>query len=309
VLALVAPGQGSQKQGMYLPWMENKEFKESISLFSSICGLNLTELGSKADIVELKNTRNAQVLIVSLSLITAKLLNLHKYPNENIIYSGHSVGEVCAYSLSGIFSELDAIKIVNQRGETMSKISLTIPSTGMVAILGGEKEFILQDLKIRNLIAANINSSNQIIAAGESKYLELLIKDPPAGTKTIKLDVAAAFHTEFMKEACALFAEVFKGIELQDPESSLVTNSQGLNVTTAAQALQELINQLSSPVRWDLCQKTFQDLGVTGILELAPSGTLVGIAKKELPNVELFAIKSPSDLDLATSFIEKHSGK
>jgi [acyl-carrier-protein] S-malonyltransferase len=88
----------------------------------------------------------------------------------------------------------------------------------------------------------------------------------------------------------------------------ICTNKNGEFITSRDEIIENLINQVVSPVRWDLCQRTFVKSGVTGILELSPSGVLSGISKKENPDIETFGIKSPKDIDEANEFIKRHIG-
>ena len=93
----------------------------------------------------------------------------------------------------------------------------------------------------------------------------------------------------------------------EDPRTGLLSNADGAVVTSGREYLERLVRQVANPVRWDLCMETMSGLGVTGILELAPAGTLTGIAKRNLKGVELFNLNTPDQLDEARSFCETHS--
>jgi len=101
-------------------------------------------------------------------------------------------------------------------------------------------------------------------------------------------------------------AVLAKGVTTGDPGTRLVSNADGAVVHDGREVLRRLVAQVSNPVRWDLCQETFAELGVTGLLELPPAGTLTGLAKRALKGVETFALKTPDDLDAAREFIAKH---
>jgi [acyl-carrier-protein] S-malonyltransferase len=96
-------------------------------------------------------------------------------------------------------------------------------------------------------------------------------------------------------------------MNLNKPRYRYISNKDGSVVTESSDLRNRLISQISSPVRWDMCQATMKDLGVTGMLELAPGGVLTGIAKRGMPGVELFAMKSPEDINAAKEFIDKHA--
>jgi [acyl-carrier-protein] S-malonyltransferase len=110
-----------------------------------------------------------------------------------------------------------------------------------------------------------------------------------------------------MKSAEAELEKEFAQVELAKPTCRFVSNKDGQIITDSTELKNRLISQITSPVRWDLCQAKMIELGVTGMLELAPGGILTGIAKREMPGMELFAIKSPEDIDTAQAFIDKHA--
>jgi [acyl-carrier-protein] S-malonyltransferase len=227
--------------------------------------------------------------------------------NENIIYSGHSVGEFSAACLAGFYSDETAMKLVSVRGKAMAEAAASNSATGMSAVLGGDKAEIIKHIEQFDLVPANVNSNGQIVASGLLTNLEKLSANPPASTKVRKLDVAGAFHSQFMKSAESELEDEFAQVELTKPTCSFISNKDGQTITESTQLKSRLISQITSPVRWDLCQAKMVELGVTGMLELAPAGVLTGIAKREMPGVELFAIKSPEDIDTAQAFINKHA--
>ena len=301
----MTPGQGSQSVGMLSSWLQDDDSLKLIKQFSEICESDLHELGTTAGQSEVTATNNAQPLLASLAFLSAK--NLTWGGNQGIIFSGHSVGELSASCLAGFYSIPDAMQLVSVRGNAMAEAAMSSEATGMSAVLGGKKEEVIKHIQNHNLVPANVNSEGQIIASGLLTDLERLAKNPPDSTKVRKLDVAGAFHSEFMKPAEAKLAQQFNQINLSEPRYRYISNRDGSVVTESSDLKNCLISQISSPVRWDMCQATMKDLGVTGMLELAPGGVLTGIAKREMPGVELFAIKSPEDITAAQDFIDKHA--
>ena len=95
-------------------------------------------------------------------------------------------------------------------------------------------------------------------------------------------------------------------MSVHDPRTPLISNKDGQVVHDGREVLARIVGQIASPVRWDLCLETMDDLGVTGILEMPPAGTLTGIAKRALKGVETFALKTPDQLDDARAFVQKH---
>lgn len=93
------------------------------------------------------------------------------------------------------------------------------------------------------------------------------------------------------------------------PSVGVLSNKDGAVVTEGAEVLDRIVNQIANPVRWDLCMQTLVSLGVTGVIEVAPAGTLVGLIKRAAPSIEQFAFKTPDDLDAARAFVANHGGK
>lgn len=309
MLAIVSPGQGAQSPQMFESWLTEPGVSEILTSYSKFVGLDLIHLGTTADATEIKQTEISQPLIVTASLLTAELLDLAElnFDRDSLVVAGHSVGEFVAAHLSGAISASAALQLVAARGSAMAKAAAMNSQTGMSAVLGGEKEEVITYIKDFDLIAANVNASGQIVAAGLISNLEKLSENPLAGTRVRPLDVSAAFHTNFMSSAKDELDSIFANVKFDDPKFKIISNKDGQNVTQGNLLRQKLLDQIDSPVRWDLCQKTFIDNQITGLLELAPSGVLTGIAKREIPNIELFAIKNFSDLAEAKDFIFTHA--
>ena len=308
MLALVAPGQGSQSVGMLAPWVVDSKTKDLVQSWSKLVSVDLLKLGQFGTADEIKSTDIAQLLIFVTSILSSLDLDLRNEKDSSIVYAGHSVGEFAAYSLAGAFEVDHALRLVAKRGQAMLAATKVFSKTGMSAVLGGSKEEVVSYLSELELIAANINSNGQIIAAGTLENLDRLANTPLKGTRIRPLEVSAAFHTKFMEPAVSQFTEIFKSVSVNSPSQIVLSNKNGERVSNSTDITENLIQQVISPVRWDLCQAKMVELGVTGMLELAPGGTLCGIAKKEIPNVETFAIKSPEDIQGANEFIRKHIG-
>ena len=302
MLAIIAPGQGSQTPGMLNSWIQDPSLKEQIISWSDAIGLDLLHLGTNADADEIKDTANAQPLIVATSLLAAHALGIKQFA----VTSGHSVGELAAAALSGAISEIDALRIVRARGIEMAKAASTRPA-GMSAILGGDREEVLLAISIRKLVAANENGAGQIVAAGDLRALAELAENPPAGVRVRALAVAGAFHTGYMKPAVEPVRELATSIETHSVSQPVISNKDGRVVTTASEVLHRIVEQIASPVRWDLCMETMKSIGITGVIELPPAGTLVGLLKRAASEIETFALKSADDLDAAREFAGRHA--
>jgi [acyl-carrier-protein] S-malonyltransferase len=308
MLAVCAPGQGSQFSGMLKHWTSDSADKAMLKNFSNLLELDLEEIGYNYSDVDIRKTDLAQVLIVVNSIISFNALGDHLKTRNKILYAGHSVGEIPAGFFSGVYSIESALKLVRKRGASMAKAASESSETGMSAILGGSRDEVVRHLSQFKLSAANINSDGQIVAAGKLSDLAKLQENPLTGTRVRPLEVAAAFHTDYMKSARIVLENFAKTMEIFEPKQDVLSNFDGQKVSSGKDFVNKLVQQITSPVRWDLCQESFVSTGVTGMLELAPGNTLCGIAKRQIPNIETFALKSPDDLPEAIKFIDKHSG-
>jgi [acyl-carrier-protein] S-malonyltransferase len=301
VLAIIAPGQGSQTPGMFNSWMQDPTRRGLLESWSDAIGLDLLHLGTNADAEEIKDTANAQPLIVAASLLGAHALGIKNFA----VTSGHSVGELTAAALSGAISENDALRIVRTRGIEMAKAAATSPS-GMSAVLGGDRTEVLAAIAAQQLVAANDNGAGQIVAAGELQALASLSENPPTGARVRSLTVAGAFHTQFMQTAVQPLRELAATITTHPVSIQVISNKDGQVLTDGAEVLNRIVNQIANPVRWDLCMETLKSLGVTGVIELPPAGTLVGLLKRAAGDIEAFALKSVDELDAARDFAGRH---
>ncbi len=303
MLAIVAPGQGAQKPGMLTSWLELDGAAEALAQMSERAHLDLTRLGTEASAEEIKDTAVTQPLVVASALLAARYLQI---PSTAAV-AGHSVGELAAASIAGVFADLDAVALAAARGQAMSAACALTP-TGMSAVMGGDTDAVLAALAELDLVGANVNGGGQIVAAGPLDALEQLKAEPPAGVRIIPLPVAGAFHTSFMATAEHALREHVAGLQAQDPTHVLLTNSDGTVIASGPAYLQLLVAQVTHPVRWDSCMQTLAGLGVTGVLELPPAGTLVGLVKRDLKGVATMALKTPADLDAAAAFAAEHAG-
>ena len=305
MLAIVCPGQGSQTPGFLSEWLDVDGVGAHLDSLSQITGRNLTEHGTTSDEETIKDTAVAQPLIVAAGLVTAKALFGDQLP-ANAIFAGHSVGEITASALAGALSEEDAMNFVRVRANAMAQAAAAAP-TGMAAVLGGDPQEVFDRLEQLGLTPANANGGGQTVAAGTMEQLTALGENPPAKARVIPLKVAGAFHTSHMAPALDELKQLAETLAPTDPQHRLLTNFDGSEITDGAANLASLVAQVSRPVRWDLCMETMAAAGVTGILELAPAGTLVGLARRGLKGTKTLALKSPADLDAAREFIAEHS--
>ena len=296
MLALIAPGQGSQTPGMLQPWIADPAKAQLLSQWSEAIDLDLLHLGTTAEADEIRDTANAQPLIVAAGLLSAGALDIK---GKFSFVAGHSVGEITAAAIAGVITPVDALRLVRVRGVEMAKAAAVSPS-GMSAVLGGDRDVVLAAITQAGLVAANDNGGGQIVAAGD---LDALASLAPEGARVRALQVAGAFHTHFMSAAVETFGNFAATISISDPVVGVLSNRDGQVLDSGSEIITRIVAQVANPVRWDLCMATMQSSGVTKALEVAPAGTLVGLLKRAVASIETYAFKSPDDLAAANQFV------
>jgi len=307
VLVLVAPGQGAQTPGFLAPWLDVPGVADRLAWWSAVADLDLIRYGTEADADTIRDTAIAQPLLVASGIAAALALFPHPAEAFRLVgaAAGHSVGELTAAAGTGAITAEAAMTLVRERGRAMADAA-AVTRTSMTAVLGGDRDEVLAKIAEYGLTAANDNGAGQIVAAGTAEQLAAFQADPPAKSRLRPLSVAGAFHTKHMDPAVDRMAQLARGVTARDPRVPYISNRDGAVVHSGREIVDRLVQQIASPVRWDLCMQTMAELGVTGLLEVPPAGTLTGLAKRALPGVETFALKTPDDLDGARAFVARH---
>ena len=307
MLAIVAPGQGAQTPGFLSPWIQESSAQKLLATWSDEIGLDLLALGTTAGADEIRETSHAQPLLVAAGLISF----MQTFDQQEIpinFFAGHSVGEITAASLAGVLDASTAMKLVNVRARAMSAAA-TNSHTGMSAVLGGERDLVIASLASLGLTAANENGAGQIVAAGDLAALDRLAENPPEGSRVRPLAVSGAFHTSVMNPAVSALQAAAREEKISDATIPVLSNKDGAIVSSGSDLIARIVGQVAGPVRWDLCMKTLADSGVSGVIEVAPGGTLVGLLKRAEPSIQTFALKTPEDIGGARAFAKEHGGK
>lgn len=317
VLVVISPGQGAQKPGFLNPWLAADPAAEArLRWWSVLAGVDLIQLGTVAGADEIKDTAKTQPLLVAASLLAADALAdpgpagtplADRLPDVSAV-AGHSVGELGAAAVAGVLTSEAAIALAGMRGREMAAACAAEP-TGMAAVLGGDPEQVVSALENAGLHAANRNGAGQIVAAGPVDRIEKFAAQPPDKTRVITLPVAGAFHTPYMAPAERALGAVAAGITPADPSRIILSNLDGSSIASGRELVTRLVHQVTAPVRWDACMRTLADLGVTGVIELPPAGTLTGLIKRELKGPdcpEIVTLNTPEDLPAARDLVARH---
>lgn len=301
MIVIACPGQGSQTPGFLTEWLQDQSAAAFLAHASERAGVDLVAHGTTSDADTIRDTQIAQPLIVAASLLAWRALG-ERVSLDGVGVAGHSVGEFAAAAAAGVLTEGDALRLVGVRGRAMAEAA-TRERTGMSAVVGGVETDVLAAIAEQGLTPANRNGAGQIVAAGALPGLAALADAAPRGARVIPLQVAGAFHTEYMASAVPVLQGAAASVVAADPARPLWTNVDGSVVDSGSRFVELLVSQIANPVRWDACMEGFQTAGITGLIELTPAGALTGIAKRALKGVPTVAVKTPADLDAAVSLI------
>ncbi len=305
VLVVLSPGQGAQKPGLLLPWLDLPGARERVTRWSALTELDLLDLGTRGTAEQIRDTAVAQPLLVATALLSARALLGEAVPGA---VCGHSIGELAALAVAGVVSSDDAVVLAAQRGRAMADAAALAP-TGMAAVLGGDPAQVAAAAQALGLEVATVNVAGQQVLGGPVETLDRFAADPPAGTRVKPLDVAGAFHTAAMGPARDRFATALAALRPRRALCPVVADADGEPVTDGPALLDRLAAQLTGPVRFDLCLQSLRRLGATAVVELAPAGTLTPLAKRALPGVRTAPLTGPDDLPAARALLDAEHGE
>lgn len=290
-------------------WLVDGPSREAAARWSDLAGLDLVALGTEAPVEDLTATDVAQPLLtVAAVLSAAALLELPTLLEPAGVASGarcdlvvgHSLGEIPALVVAGVLSADEAVVLAAARGRAMARAAALHP-TGMVALLGRELTEAVELAHSLGLQTATVNTAAQHVVGGDCAALDALLEQLPRGVRGRRLATAGAFHTRWMAPAAEDFAAALDQVALREPVVGLVANADGAVVSSPQQLRDRLLTQLTSPVRFDLCLQTLADAGADDLVELAPGGTLAGLARKALPDATVRSLTTPADLPSAAT--------
>lgn len=289
--AYVFPGQGAQYPGMGKDLYENSPMaKELFEKANEILGFRITDLMFDGTEEDLRQTKVTQPAIFLHSVILAKTLG-EKFKPEMV--AGHSLGEFSALVSAGALSFEDGLKLVSQRAMAMQKACEAEPST-MAAIVGLDDEIVeevcasIDDV----VVAANYNCPGQLVISGSfagiDKACEKLTEK--GAKRALKLSVGGAFHSPLMEPARAELAEAIKNTVIVEPVCAIYQNVNARPFTNPAEIKENLIAQLTAPVRWTQTVQNMLADGATSFVEIGPGKVLQGLIKKIDRQVEAESI-------------------
>lgn len=300
-IAIVFPGQASQYVGMGKDvYDSDASVRRLYEIASNEIGEDIAKLSFEGPAEELTRTRFTQpaILLHSLALLWVMKDNLPKAK----LTAGHSLGEYGALALAGTMSPVDAVKAVVKRAALMEEACQKNPGT-MAAVMGLDEEKIENICKTASekgvVVPANFNSSNQIVISGALAGVEeacRLCKE--AGAKrAIILQVGGAFHSPLMEPAHAGMAEYLDSVSFEPAQIPVVANVTASGEGDPKRIKKLLIEQITSPVRWQQTMEHFAEQKIDKIIEIGPGKVLTGLAKRAVPGTELINIDKLEDIE------------
>ena len=295
-VAVLFPGQGSQRPGMAAAWTDHPAFVRW-SDADAVLGRDVTRLGLDAGADELRDPVNCQV---ALYVHHAVLLDAWRAAGgAPAVAAGHSLGEYSALLAAGILTFEEGLQLVDRRARATDVAAAQNPG-GMVACLGGDAQALAAACDAAGAFVANDNAEGQLVVAGSFAALEQFAQlAAELGARVRRLEVGAAYHSPFMRAAVPLFEPALTAMAFADGVMPVVANVDAQPHRSAAQWPALLRSQLTAPVRWRETVQTLVGTGTEAVVELGASPVLTGLVKRIAPQLQRTAVASPADLEVA----------
>jgi [acyl-carrier-protein] S-malonyltransferase len=300
VIAFVFPGQGSQAVGMGKALADQFPIcAQTFAEADAALGVKLSELIFNGPAETLKLTENTQPAILTMSVAAWRLLDQKGFSPAFV--AGHSLGEYSAHVAAGTFAFADAVRLVRNRGRYMQEAT-PVGAGGMAAILGLDEAGVwqaCQEAAQGEVVSpANLNSPGQIVIAGSMAAVARATERAKAlgARRAVLIDVSAPFHCALMKPAQQRLEPELRAVKTSTPRVPVVANVDAEPKRTADASIAALIQQVSSPVRWESVVQRLASEGVTAYVEVGPGKVLSGLVKRIAREATILNVENLEDL-------------
>lgn len=275
-----------------------------------LLGPQLLDLCFSGPEPELKRTVNAQPAILTVSMACLAVLEENGVKPD--IAAGHSLGEYSALVAAGSLAFDDAVKLVRLRGRYMQE-AVPLGVGGMVAVLGLQPALVQEVCEFVSAThpgtveAANLNSSSQVVIAGDRKSLQIAVRllNEKGAKKCVPLSVSAPFHSSMMKPAGERLAADLARVSIRDPEIPVMCNVTAAYHDGGAEIREMLVRQMYSPVRWQECVEMMVRDGADMFVEVGPGRVLSNLVKKINKNIGVINVEDGVSLEKALACLRE----
>lgn len=308
-LAIIFPGQGSQKVGMLADYESSELFQSTFREASEALGYDAWEAVKEGPQEKLNLTEITQPILLTCSIALWRIWQ-DKNGSTPALLAGHSLGEWSALVASEVVAFQDAVKLVRSRGQYMQD-AVPAGEGAMAAIIGladDAVEKICSDLSGDGVVSpVNYNSPGQLVIAGSAGSVEKAIEAcrEAGAKKAMSLPVSAPFHTSLMKPAADRLESEIMGTAFSQPKIPIVHNVSALTESDGEKIKQIMVEQIYSPVKWVSCVQALVSKGVSQSVECGPGRVLSGLNRRIDKSISSFAIDKPDALVSAIESVQQ----
>ncbi|MBL3669484.1 ACP S-malonyltransferase [Streptomyces sp. M2CJ-2] len=301
-VGLVFPGQGTQREGMGLPWRDSESWA-LVAEVSEHAGQDIEELLLRTSADTLRRTDLAQLCVYTVAMMAHGEALRRGALEGAVACAGHSLGEYAALTAAGALTLPDAVTLVAARGRAMREAAELREGT-MGVLVGApleEVEGLVRTVRADGLLVwvANINAPGQVVVSGTVDGIERVFADAPGiGAKLIRMQVGGAFHSPLMEPAAERLAAALRGVSFAPRHTPVVANVDAEPYSGDCDWPGVAVRQLVSPVRWEQSVRTLTDrLGCRRLVELGPGRTMAGLIRRISPDTEVVSVDDPGVLN------------